>query len=60
MGIPEGRGKIVWMVPIRVKLYLVIPIKISGIAVPIKYFLKLGLTKSYFFSNSLTERARRV
>ena len=54
-----------WVVPIWVEKMRV-PIKISGIAVPIKYFqlskyfLTLGLTKTSFISNSLTERARQI
>ena len=39
---------------------MTVPIKISGIAVPVKYFLTLGLTKTKLVSNSLTERARGI
>jgi hypothetical protein len=50
------------------KVIFGIPIKISGIAVPIKYFQNLtfkifsyiGLTKTNLVSNSLTERVRQV
>ena len=43
------------------KIILVVPI--SGIVVPINFqniFLTLGLTKTSFVSNSLTERARQI
>jgi hypothetical protein len=48
------------------EIILVVPIKISGTMVPIEIFyfqnilLCLDLTKTSFFSNSLTERARQV
>ena len=47
MGIPEGRGKMDGSHS-RVE-EITVPIKISGIAVPIKYFL-LGLTKKLVLS----------
>jgi hypothetical protein len=54
------------VVPIWVEK-ITVPIKISGIAVPVfgfkfdfKYFLNLGLNKTSFISNSLTVRARQV
>ena len=54
-----------WVVPIWVEK-ITVPIKISGIAVPVfgfnfdfKYFLNLGLNKTSFISNSLTVRARQ-
>ncbi len=60
-GIPEGRvrsmggshmGKVV-----KIINRITVPIILT---VPIKYFLTLGLIKTSFISNSLTERARQV
>jgi hypothetical protein len=71
MGVPEGRGN-KWMVPIGKVIRDVHWLDIGGpdyfkFVVPIKifvwllkYFLTLGLTKTSFFSNSLTERARQI